>query len=139
MVFLSRRTEFAASHFYHNPALSEEENRRIFGKGSNRNGHGHNYVLEVTVKGEVSPVTGMVLDLAELKRILEQEVMEAMDHRFLNHEVPAFASTIPTTENLAVEIWRRLKPRITTGSLRQVRVYETPDLFADYYGDRQSK
>ena len=139
MVFISRRTEFAASHFYHNPAWSEEENRRIFGKCSNRNGHGHNYVLEVTVKGEVSPMTGMVLDLAELKRILEQEVMEAMDHRFLNHEVPAFASTIPTTENLAVEIWRRLKPRITTGSLHQVRVYETPDLFADYYGDRNGQ
>ena len=139
MVFISRRTEFAASHFYHNPAWSEEENRRIFGKCSNRNGHGHNYVLEVTVKGEVSPVTGMVLDLAELKRILEQEVMEAMDHRFLNHEVPAFASTIPTTENLAVKIWRRLKPRITTGSLHQVRVFETPDLFVDYYGDRNGQ
>ncbi len=135
MVYLTRQTEFAASHFYHNPALSDEENRRLFGKCNNRNGHGHNYVLQVTVKGDVDPATGMVLDLRELKEILEREVMEAMDHRFLNHEVAAFAKAQPTTENLAVEIWRRLAPRITRGSLHQVRVYETPDLFADYYGE----
>jgi 6-pyruvoyltetrahydropterin/6-carboxytetrahydropterin synthase len=136
MVFLTRQAEFAASHFYHNPALSPEENRRIFGKCNPSNGHGHNYILQVTVRGEVDPVTGMVLDLKELKEILEREVMDPMDHRFLNHEVPVFATTIPTTENLAVEIWRRLAPRITKGAmhLHQVRVYETQDLFVDYYG-----
>lgn len=135
MVFLTRQAEFAASHFYHNPALSPEENRRIFGKSNSSNGHGHNYVLEVTVKGEVDPVTGMVLDLKELKEILEREVMDAMDHRFLNHEVPAFAATIPTTENIAIEIWRRLAPRIRKGQLHQVRLYQTRDLFVDYYGE----
>ena len=77
----------------------------------------------------------MVLDLRELKDILEREVMEAMDHRFLNHEVAPFATALPTTENIAVEIWRRLKPRIVQGSLHRVRLYETPDLFADYYGE----
>ena len=142
MVYLTRQAEFSASHFYYLPSLSEEENRRLFGKCANRNGHGHNYVLQVTVKGEVDPNTGMVLDLKELKEILEQEVMQVMDHRFLNHEVPAFAAaqpaaqpTIqPTTENLAVEIWRRLEPRFAAGRLHQVRLFENPDLFVDYYG-----
>ena len=135
MVFLTRRAEFAASHFYHNPALSPEENRRLFGKCNNPHGHGHNYVLEVTVKGEVNPVTGMVLDLKELKETLNREVMEVMDHRFLNHEVPPFGETIPTTENVAVEIWRRLAPKLTAGQLHRVRLYEAPDLFVDYYGE----
>ena len=134
MVYLTRQAEFSASHFYYIPALSSEENERLFGKCANRNGHGHNYVLQVTVKGEVDPRTGMVLDLKELKEILEQDVMQAMDHRFLNHEVPPFAESIPTTENLAVEIWRRLAPRFAPGRLHQIRLYETPDLFVDYYG-----
>lgn len=134
MVYLTRQAEFSASHFYYLPALSEAENQRLFGKCANRNGHGHNYVLQVTVKGDMDPATGMVLDLKELKDILEREVMQAMDHRFLNHEVPPFAEVVPTTENLAVEIWRRLAPRITKGRLHQVRLYENPDLFVDYYG-----
>lgn len=135
MVYLTRQAEFAASHFYHNPALSPEENRRLFGKCNNRNGHGHNYVLQVTVRGEVNPVTGMVLDLKELKETLNREVMEVMDHRFLNHEVPAFAETLPTTENIAVEIWRRLAPKLAGGQLHRIRLYETADLFVDYYGE----
>jgi 6-pyruvoyltetrahydropterin/6-carboxytetrahydropterin synthase len=135
VVFLTRQAEFAASHFYHNPALSADENRRLFGRCNPPNGHGHNYVLQVTVKGDVNTVTGMVLDLKEMKEILEKEVMDVMDHRFLNHEVPVFATTIPTTENLAIEIWRRLSPRITTGVLHRVRLYETQDLFVDYYGE----
>ena len=134
MVYLTRQAEFSASHFYYLPALSEAENQRLFGKCANRNGHGHNYVLQVTVAGEMDPTTGMVLDLKELKDILEREVMQVMDHRFLNHEVPPFAEVTPTTENLAVEIWRRLAPRITTGRLHRVRLYENPNLFVDYYG-----
>ncbi len=139
MVFLTRQTEFAASHFLHNPALSPEENRRLFGKSNAPSGHGHNYVLQVTVRGEVDPRTGMVLDLKELKDLIEAEVMQAMDHRFLNHELPAFAAAIPTTENVAVEIWRRLAPRISTGQLHQVRLYETPDLFVDYFGETNGR
>ena len=87
MVYLTRKVEFSASHLYHNPAFSAEENRRIFGKCNNPNGHGHNYVLEVTIGGEPDPDTGMVLDLRELKEIMETEIMERMDHRFLNYEV----------------------------------------------------
>ncbi len=135
MIHITRRAEFSASHYYHNPALSAEENRRIFGKCNNPHGHGHNYALEVTVAGEVDPVTGMVLDLKDLKKLLEDEVLELMDHRFLNKEVPAFAARIPTTENIAVEIWKLIAPKLSFGKLHRVRLYETPDLFVDYYGD----
>jgi len=135
MIYVTRRVEFSASHYYHNPHLSPEENRRIFGKCNNPHGHGHNYTLEVTVAGEVDPVTGMVMDLKDLKKLLEQEVLQLMDHRFLNKEVPAFASTIPTTENIAVEIWKLLALKLVFGRLHRIRLYETPDLFVDYYGD----
>jgi 6-pyruvoyltetrahydropterin/6-carboxytetrahydropterin synthase len=135
MIYVTRRVEFSASHYYHNPNLSPEENRRIFGKCNNPHGHGHNYTLEVTVAGEVDPVTGMVMDLKDLKKLLEQEVLQLMDHRFLNKEVPAFASTIPTTENIAVEIWKLLALKLVFGRLHRIRLYETPDLFVDYYGD----
>ena len=135
MIYVTRRAEFAASHYYHNPQFSAEENRRIFGKCNNPHGHGHNYSLEVTVGGEVDPTTGMVMDLKELKKLLEREVLESMDHRFLNKEVPVFATTIPTTENIAIEIWKLLAPKLTLGKLHRIRLYETPDLFVDYYGE----
>jgi 6-pyruvoyltetrahydropterin/6-carboxytetrahydropterin synthase len=134
-MYLTRKIEFSASHYYHNPALSPEENRRIFGKCNNPHGHGHNYTLEVTVEGEPDPVTGMVLDLKELKAVLEKEVMKVFDHKFINREVPGFDSEIPTTENLAVAIWGLLEGKIPRGCLHRVRLYETPDLFADYYGE----
>ena len=135
MVYLTRRAEFSASHHYNNPALSADENRRIFGKCNNPNGHGHNYTLEVTVKGEVDPKSGFVVDLKQLKEIMQREVLDAMDHRFLNKEVPEFATRIPTTENLAIVIWQRLQPRLDQAKLHRVRVYETEDLFADFYGE----
>jgi 6-pyruvoyltetrahydropterin/6-carboxytetrahydropterin synthase len=135
MIYVTRRAEFSASHFYHNPNLTPEENRRIFGKCNNPLGHGHNYTVEVTVAGPVNPTTGMVLDLKEVKALVEQEVLQRMDHKFLNKEVPAFASKLPTTENIAVEIWNWLAPKLAFGKLHQIRVYETPDLYADYYGE----
>jgi len=134
MVYLTRKIEFSASHYYHNPALSPEENLRVFGKSNNRHGHGHNYVLEVTVAGEPDPVTGMVLDLKELKEILQAEVMNRVDHRFLNEEVPELRGKIPTTENLAAVIWHWLEPKITQGKLHRVRLHMDPDLFVDCYG-----
>ena len=134
MIYVTRRAEFSASHYYHNPDLSSEENLRIFGKCNNPYGHGHNYILEVTVGGEVNPATGMVLDLKELKEILEREVLQLLDHRFLNKEVPVFSEKIPTAENIAVEIWKILEPQITFGKLYRLRLYETADLFVDYYG-----
>ena len=136
MIYLTRRADFSASHFYHNPKLSPEENKRLFGKCANLNGHGHNYTLEVTVKGDVDAHTGFVVDLKELKDIMEREVVSAMDHRHLNKEVPEFAKLIPTTENLSVVIWKRLAPVLKVARLHRVRVYEAEDLFADYYGEQ---
>jgi 6-pyruvoyltetrahydropterin/6-carboxytetrahydropterin synthase len=138
MILLTRKAEFSAAHYYWNERLTPEENERIFGKCANRNGHGHNYTLEVTVAGEVDPVTGFVVDLKLLKEILEREVVGVYDHRHLNHEVPDFAATIPTTENIAIAIWKRLDGKIPQAKLYRVRVYEMPDLFADFYGEFES-
>ena len=135
MIFLTRKAEFSAAHFYWNDELSPEENERVFGKCANRNGHGHNYTIEVTVSGEIDPVTGFVVDLKLLKEILEREVVGVYDHRHLNHEVPEFKTTVPTTENIAIAIWRRLDGKIPGAQLYRVRVYEMPDLFADFYGE----
>ena len=135
VVYLTRKAEFSASHSYHNPEFTPEENRRIFGKCNNPHGHGHNYTLEVTVKGPVDPRSGFVVDLKDLKEILSREVLDALDHRFLNKEVPEFLHTIPTTENLAIVIWNRLKTKLDVAELHRVRVYETPDLFVDFFGE----
>jgi len=136
MIYLTRKVEFSASHYYHNPALSPEENRRLFGKCNNPHGHGHNYVLEVTVAGEPDPATGMVIDLKELKQILEREVLAVFDHKFINHEVPQLNGRIPTTENIALTLWQLLDGKIPGARLHHLRLYETPDLFVDYYGGR---
>lgn len=135
MVLLTRKAEFSSAHYYWNDAWSAEENERVFGRCANRNGHGHNYTLEVTVAGEVDPVSGFVVDLKQLKDIMNREVLDAMDHRFLNKEVPEFATRIPTTENIAIAVWERLAPRLRRAQLHRVRVYETPDLFVDFYGE----
>jgi 6-pyruvoyltetrahydropterin/6-carboxytetrahydropterin synthase len=136
-MIITRKVEFSASHVCRRADLSEEENRRLFGMAANPLGHGHNYVVEVSLRGEPDPVTGMVLDLKELKEILNRQVVEPYDHRFLNYEVPPFDREIPTTENIARDIWRRLKAPLSTGPahLFAVRVYETPDLYVDYFGD----
>lgn len=135
MILLTRKAEFSASHYYWNEAWSPEENSRVFGKCANRNGHGHNYTLEVTVAGEPDPVTGFVVDLKRLKDTIEREVLTAYDHRHLNLEVPEFRTAIPTTENIAVAVWRRLDGKIEGAKLHRVRVYEMPDLFAEYRGE----
>src|ERR1700686_4222865 len=134
---ITRKVEFSASHTCRNPELSEQENQRLFGPAANPHGHGHNYVVEVSLAGDPDPVTGMVLDLKELKEILTRHVVEPYDHRFLNYEVQPFDRVVPTTENIALDIWRRLEPRLNAGrgKLHAVRVYETPDLYVDYFGD----
>jgi 6-pyruvoyltetrahydropterin/6-carboxytetrahydropterin synthase len=136
-MLITRRVEFSASHVCRNPQLSDEENRRLFGLAANPHGHGHNYVLEVSLRGAPDPVTGMVFDLKELKEILNREVVDPYDHRFLNYEVPPFDRIVPTTENIARDIWRRLAPHFSNGAgrLHSVRVYETPDLYVDYSGE----
>ncbi|PWU11591.1 MAG: 6-pyruvoyl tetrahydrobiopterin synthase [Terriglobia bacterium] len=134
-MIITRKIEFSASHVCRKPELSEEENRRLFGLAANPQGHGHNYVVEVSVEGQPDPVTGMVLDLKELKDVLTREVVTPYDHRFLNYEVPPFDRIVPTAENIAHDIWKRLEPHLVGDrrKLRQVRVYETPDLYVDYF------
>jgi 6-pyruvoyltetrahydropterin/6-carboxytetrahydropterin synthase len=135
-MFVTRKAEFSASHVCRIAALSEAENRELFGDGANPHGHGHNYVFEVTVEGEPDAATGMVMDLKDLKQILEEEVVAPMDHRFLNFEVPPFDHVIPTAENVASEIWRRVEPRVATGrtKLARVRLFETNDLYVEVFG-----
>ncbi len=133
-MLITRKAEFSASHVCRVETLSDAENQRIFGAGANPNGHGHNYVVEVTVEGEPDTRTGMVMDLKDLKQILEEEVVEPMDHRFLNREVPPFDTVVPTPENLAREIWKRIEPRISgPARLSRIRLYETADLFVDVF------
>jgi 6-pyruvoyltetrahydropterin/6-carboxytetrahydropterin synthase len=135
MVYLTRKAEFSAAHYYHNPEFTAAENQRVFGKCNNPHGHGHNYMLEVTVKGDVDRRSGFVVDLKQLKDIMNREVVDVLDHRFLNQEVAEFKDLIPTTENLAISIWKRLETKLKRARLHRVRLYETPDLFVDYYGE----
>ena len=134
-MLLTRKAEFSSAHYYWNDAWSQQENEKVFGKCANRNGHGHNYTLEVTVAGEIDPVSGFVVDLKALKDVIEREVIQVYDHRHLNLEVPEFRAVIPTTENIAIAIWKRLEKKIAGARLQRVRVYEMPDLFADYCGE----
>ena len=139
MIFLTRRSTFSASHYYWNDAWTAEENERVFGRCANRNGHGHNYTLEVTVAGEPDPMTGFVVDLKWLKQVMEEDVLSDWDHRHLNLEVAEFAKLIPTTENIAIAAWKRLEPRVQGAGgaqLSRVRVYETPEIYAEYRGER---
>jgi 6-pyruvoyltetrahydropterin/6-carboxytetrahydropterin synthase len=132
-MFVTRRAEFSASHVCRLASLSDAENHDLFGAEANPNGHGHNYILEVTLSGDPDPVSGMVMDLKQLKDILEEEVVSPMDHRFLNYEVPPFDRIVPTAENIAQEIWRRLDARLRTvgATLSKVRLFEGPDLYVD--------
>ena len=129
---ITRRVEFSASHVCAQSGLSPDQNQALYGAAARA--HGHNYQLEVTVAGPVDPVHGMILDLKELKAVLEREVVEPFDHRFLNHEVPPFDRLVPTPENIAREIWRRLHPHLDRDGrrLQRVRLYETADLWVDY-------
>jgi 6-pyruvoyltetrahydropterin/6-carboxytetrahydropterin synthase len=137
-MLITRRADFSASHSCYNPHLSEEENRDLYGESAGSHGHGHNYTIEVTIEGQPHPVTGMVVDLKLLKDVIQREVLDPMDHRHLNHEVPPFAETVPTAENLVREIWNRLEPslRFENGRLHSIRLYETDDLYVDYEGPR---
>jgi len=119
------------------PGLSDEENRALYGEAANPHGHGHNYVVEVTLDGTPDPVTGIVFDLKKLKEVLNREIVEPMDHRFLNEEVPPFDRVVPTSENLAIEIWRRVQPRLEEAGARlhSVRVWESEDFCAEFQGE----
>ena len=133
-VDLTRRYRFAASHRLHSPRLSEPENWRIYGKCNNPHGHGHNYALEVTLRGAVDEATGMVANLADLDSFVEREVLESFDHRNLNEEIPAFRERVPTTENLCIEIYDRLRA-FPSAHLVRVRLGETSLNSFSYSGE----
>jgi 6-pyruvoyltetrahydropterin/6-carboxytetrahydropterin synthase len=133
-VELGRRYRFAASHRLHSEQLSEAENSRIYGKCSNPHGHGHNYVVEISVSGAIDRATGMIANLADLDGFVEREILEAFDHRSLNEEVPAFRENVPTTENLCIEIFRRLRA-FPKAKLERVRVEETNNNSFEFAGD----
>jgi 6-pyruvoyltetrahydropterin/6-carboxytetrahydropterin synthase len=138
MVRVTRRVHFSAAHRLHNPALGDEENRRLYGLCNSPNWHGHNYELDVTVEGAPDPRTGYVVDLGVLKEAAE-EVIRDLDHRNLNLDVPWLSGTIPSTENLVVAIWDRLAPRIPAGRLVRLVLWETPRNSAEYRCDRSDE
>jgi 6-pyruvoyltetrahydropterin/6-carboxytetrahydropterin synthase len=133
-VVFGRRYRFAAAHRLHSAQLGDEENCRVYGKCNNPYGHGHNYVLEVSVSGTVDPATGMVVNLTDLDRFVESEVIEAFDHKSLNEDVEVFRASVPTTENLCKEIYRRLKP-FPLAKLERVRIEETFNNAFEYSGE----
>ncbi len=135
MVYLTRRTSFSAAHRLWSEHLSEEENIALYEKCANPNGHGHNYVLEVTVKGIPNPRTGMVLNLAELKQTINEQVVNWVDHKHLNYDVPWLEGSIPTTEVLAMKFWERLQHGLPEGLLYEVKLYETENNIASYRGE----
>ncbi len=140
MYYLTRQTAFEASHYNRIPELSEAENVALFGAAANPNSHGHNYVLEVMVKGELDADNGMVINLVTLDALLKAEVLAHYDHRHLNLQHPVFSRNPhlqPTNENIAIEIWGRLAPSLPGGLLHRVRLYSATTQFADYYGEGQ--
>lgn len=133
---ITRKIEFSASHRCASEGFSEAENIALYGAEANAAGHGHNYTLEVNLEGEPDPVTGMIIDLKDVKAILEREVVGPMDHRHLNYEVSPFDKIVPTAENIAIEIFRRLKAAFAEGpaKLKSVKLFETDDLWVEYEG-----
>ncbi|MBC8161573.1 MAG: 6-carboxytetrahydropterin synthase [Roseiflexaceae bacterium] len=138
MVHVTRRFEFSAAHRYWREDWSEAENERVFGKCTSRYGHGHNYTLEVTVEGKTDPVTGMVMNVTDLKRIVGV-VLEQFDHKHLNEDTPYFKQLIPTTENIVRVLWQLLAPQMPTeAALAKLRLYEMAHLWADYAGEDET-
>jgi len=128
-VLVSRRESFSAAHQLRDPDLSDEENRRLFGKCVNL--HGHNYAVDVVVAGQIDDATGYVWDLKRLSAVMCQQIIQDVDHRNLNTDVPWLAGRIPTAENLALAFWERLQPELPEGLLRSVRVCETDKNWAE--------
>lgn len=135
MVYITRRETFSAAHRLFNPKFTDEQNEKIFGKCSNPNWHGHNYVLEVVVAGEPNPDTGFVLNIAELKEIIKQHVLAKVDHKNLNTETDFMKGIIPSTENLTIAIWKELANKIPNGKLYSVKLSETENNFFEYRGE----
>jgi 6-pyruvoyltetrahydropterin/6-carboxytetrahydropterin synthase len=135
MMYVTRRVTFSASHRLYNPLLSDADNELLFDKCANKNGHGHNYVLEVTVAGEPKERTGYVVDLKKLKEVLKSEIIEKVDHKHLNHDVDFLKGIIPTAENIAKAFWNVLQPMIPDGTLFAIRLHETENNVVEYRGE----
>lgn len=134
MILVTRREIFSSSHRLYNPKFSDDENERVFGKCSNLNGHGHNYILEVIVAGEIDSQTGYVIDLKVLKEIIREYVIKKVDHKNLNLDVDFLKGKIPTAENIAIGIWNQLENKIPSGKLYSIKLYETENNYVEYKG-----
>ncbi len=134
MVYVTRKETFSASHRLYNQELSEARNIELFDKCANSNGHGHNYVLEVTVAGEPSKDSGYVIDIKKLKEIVRREIIEKVDHKHLNLDVDFLRGINPTSENVAKAFWNILKEKITGGTLYSIRLHETENNSVEYKG-----
>jgi len=135
MVYLTRRTSFSASHRLWSNQLTEAENYALYEKCANPNGHGHNYVLEVTIRGTPDPQTGMVMNLTELKHAVSEQIIKWVDHKHLNYDVPWLEGSIPTTEVLAIRFWERLAEVLPRNLLYEVKLHETEHNTASYRGE----
>lgn len=133
-VTVTRRVRFNAAHRVHNPALGDDENARLFGKCNNPNWHGHNYTLDVSVAGETDAKTGYVFDLAKLKQVVEKEITSLVDHRNFNLDVPFMKDIIPTSENIVIEFWKILLPRVAPATLKRLVLWETENNYVEYEG-----
>lgn len=134
-VYVTRRMHFNAAHRLHNPDKSDAWNQETFGACNSPHWHGHNYELEVTVAGEPDPDTGYVIDLGALKQIIQERVIDKVDHRNLNLEVDFLRGQLTSTENFIVAIWQQLVDALPAGRLHRIRLYETPRNFAEYTGE----
>jgi 6-pyruvoyltetrahydropterin/6-carboxytetrahydropterin synthase len=134
-VTVTRRVRFNAAHRIHNPALSDAENRRLFGLCNNPNYHGHNYTLDVSVRGAVDPTTGYVIDLGALQQLVQTTVVDRIDHRNFNLDVEMMRDINPTSENIVVACWQALAPQVAPGRLTRLRLWETENNYVDYDGD----
>ncbi len=134
MIYITRKVEFCASHRLYNPDFPDDKNAAVFGLCNNPNGHGHNYCMEVTVKGEVDPETGMVLDLKALKALINEEIINKVDHKNFNMDVEFMKGVIPTAENIAIKFWEILEPKIQRGQLHEIKLYESERNFVTYRG-----
>lgn len=139
LLLIHRKEHFNAAHKLYNPQWSEEKNKEVFGPCANENWHGHNFELITSVKGEVNPETGFVIDLKRLKEIIQSEIIEKVDHKNINLDVPFMQGKMGSCENLVIEFWKILEPKIKTlepnAKLHRLRLYETPRNFVDYYGE----
>lgn len=135
MVYVTRKAHFSAAHRLYNPAFSDQKNEAVFDKCNNPRGHGHNYTIEVTVAGIPDPETGYVIDLKKLASLIDEHILDKVDHKHLNYDVPMLHGIIPTAENLAIVFWSVLDPLIQEGKLHALRVFESDNNFVEYRGE----